>query len=84
MNVFTENQPIVKGKISREEFIHILKTEGEKMTDDEIENCLGILIGDTDLENASPEQIDAEILAKEILGFEELNDSQEQQDYQQA
>jgi len=78
LNVLTENQPVVKGKITREEFIHILKNEGEKMSEEEIEACLFILIGDTDIENAIPDQLDAEVLAKDILGFEEL-DGQDQE-----
>ena len=39
---------------------------------------MGVLLGDTDLDNL-PEQIDLETLAKDILGFEELNESQNQE-----
>jgi WD40 repeat protein/Ca2+-binding EF-hand superfamily protein len=79
LNTLTEAQSVLKGKISREEFIHILKTEGEAMTEEEIEACLGTLLGDTDIENVLPEQIDVDVLAKELLGFEELADEEEQQ-----
>lgn len=58
------------GEISLAELKKILTSEGERMTGEEFDECLHVLCGDN--EDQIPPQINAETLCEDILGFEDL------------
>lgn len=70
----------INPKITRDELIRILTTEGEKMTVEEIKECESILLGEG---NELPEEIDADVLCHRILGFEDVDGTDEQDDYEE-
>jgi len=61
--------------MTREELIHCLKNYGEKMSDEEIEQCFGTLLGvkggsTSTATSALPERFSARYFLQEVLGFE--------------
>eukprot|EP00899_Mesostigma_viride_P015439 jgi/Mesvir1/23897/Mv10681-RA.1 len=56
--------------ISTARLMELLHTMGHKMTREEIDNCLGSLLGEGTTQEHIPENIDARFFAEEILGFE--------------
>ncbi|EAS05799.2 WD-40 protein, putative (macronuclear) [Tetrahymena thermophila SB210] len=58
------------GEISLQDLKKILTTEGERMTNEEFDECLKILCGEN--EDQIPQQINVNNLCEDILGFEDL------------
>jgi len=63
------------GTLNFGDLIEILKTEGERMSHDEIYKCLDVLLGEGAADTI--QDIDSDTLAKDILGFEEINEEGE-------
>jgi cilia- and flagella-associated protein 251 len=68
----TALQTLSKGKnsIGRSELFEALMTEGEKMTQEELDEAELILMGEG---NHFPEQIDVDTLSHKILGFDDVD-----------
>ena len=63
--------------IPRDVFINLFKEHGDAMDDKEISECLQILRDDSNMKNL-PETISFQYLFNEILRFEEVRDTEEE------
>lgn len=57
------------GEMNRDVFINLLKEYGEKIDEKEIQDCLQVLRGDSNIKNL-PENINFQYLFEELLRFE--------------
>ena len=48
------------------------------MGQQELEECLGLLVGDSNFKTALPQEIQADEFAEDILGFEEVEEIEEE------
>ncbi len=49
------------------------------MGQQELEECLGLLVGDSNFKTALPQEIQADDFAENILGFEEVEEIEEEE-----
>jgi len=63
------------GGMAWEELSKLLRTEGERMSTEELQRCLGALVGDEDL----PSHMTALGFADKVLGFEDYAEEQEEE-----
>jgi len=54
-----------------------LTTEGEALTEEELSQCLQLLKGKSNVAEAIPEQLRAVEFHEDILGFEEVEEEEE-------
>ena len=52
--------------------------EGENMSTTELSECLGLLVGDSKISTALPENINADEFAENVLGFEEVEEQEDE------
>jgi len=66
--------------LSREQLLHLLQTEGgdECMSREEIAECLGLLVGSKEFSKL-PAEIQADDFAENVLGFEEVEEVEEEE-----
>eukprot|EP00049_Salpingoeca_infusionum_P019063 m.359995 g.359995 ORF g.359995 m.359995 type:complete len:1154 (-) comp18850_c0_seq1:514-3975(-) len=57
------------GVLDLVDWLDMLKSGGEAMTEDELARCLGTLLGDSQIDTVLPERITSDIFAEEIAGF---------------
>jgi hypothetical protein len=57
-----------------DELIRLLREEGECMGQQELEECLGLLVGDSNFKTALGQNIQADDFAENVLGFEEVEE----------
>ena len=56
----------------------MLQNEGEEMTTIEIQEYLHLLVGDSNVKTALPNEITADEFAENILGFEEVEELEDE------
>jgi hypothetical protein len=66
------------GGLTRDDVIRLLREEGECLGQQELEECLGLLVGDSNFKTALPQEIQADEFAEDILGFEEVEEIEEE------
>jgi len=64
------------GKLSRDELLSALQFEGEDMKINEMEKLLQLLVGEQKIQSALPDEITADDFAENILGFEEVDENE--------
>lgn len=69
------------GRLSRDVLLESLLRQGERMSGDEIADCLSLLYGMSDPTEAIPEQVTAKDFAEDILGFESYSPEYETEAY---
>lgn len=57
-----------------DELIRLLREEGECMGEQELQECLNLLIGDSNFKTALQQEVTADDFAENILGFEEVEE----------
>ena len=62
------------GALNRDDLLRLLREEGEYMGQQDIEDCLDLLVGDKNFKTALPQEIQADDFAENILGFEEVEE----------
>ena len=62
--------------IARDELVSLLKSEGESIQTQELEQLLLLLCADQRITSALKEDISADYFASEILGFEEVDENE--------
>ena len=75
------------GKLSRRELIAALENEGEDIKMAELGDLLQLLVGERNVQSALPDQITADDFAENILGFEEVDENEideEGEEYDEA
>ncbi len=71
MNLEGSSRP---GQLSREELLRLLREEGECLGQQELEECLNLLVGDSNFKTALPQDVAADDFAENVLGFEEVEE----------
>ena len=67
--------------LPRDDLISMLRNYGENMTNPkEIAECLQMLVGDTNFKTAMPNEVTSDHFAENILGFEEVEEMEEDED----
>lgn len=64
--------------ITQDELIQALGRDAECMGQQELQNCLQLLVGDGEFKSALPSEMNAEDFAQQVLGFEEIEDEEEE------
>jgi uncharacterized membrane protein YgcG len=57
-----------------DDLIRLLREEGECLGQQELEECLNLLVGDANFKTSLPQDIAADDFAENILGFEEVEE----------
>ncbi len=70
-----------KKSIKREEFIDAITKEGEKINLPDLKAFIKVLMGDDNLEEALPQEIDINFILDDLLGFEDLDEVTREQMY---
>ncbi len=70
------------GAISKSEFTSFLQHEGEFMNIQELERAMLQLTGEQNIQVALPQDVTAEFFAESILGFEEVDEAELQEEMQ--
>ena len=65
---------IFKFIITLDDLIRLLREEGECLGQSELEDCLGLLVGDKNFKTAILPDVHADDFAENILGFEEVEE----------
>jgi Ca2+-binding EF-hand superfamily protein len=60
--------------LNRDDLLRLLREEGEYMGQQEMEESLNLLVGDSNFKTALPQEIQADDFAENILGFEEVEE----------
>jgi hypothetical protein len=60
----------------------LLENEGEPMSRDELKHCIQLLVGEEDIYKAIQHTASADDFAENILGFEEVEDDEEDEEGQ--
>jgi hypothetical protein len=63
-----------KKSIKREEFVDSMTKEGEKINLPDLKTFIKVLMGDDNLEEALPQEIDINFILDDLLGFEDLDE----------
>jgi hypothetical protein len=63
-----------RGCLQRDDLIRLLREEGECLGQQELEECLNLLVGDANFKTSLPQDIAADDFAENILGFEEVEE----------
>ena len=66
--------------LRRETLLRMLKMEGEEIKDSEMKDILSKLTGKSSEEEALLQEITAKYFAEDVLGFEEIEDNEEEQE----
>ncbi|CAE7264886.1 CFAP251 [Symbiodinium natans] len=66
------------GPLSREAFLSLLTSHGEKMSYEELERCLEALVGDSSINRVLEEEVDALDFAHNVLGLAEAEDESQE------
>ncbi len=70
-----------KKSIKRQDFIDALSKEGEKINTSDLKNYIRTLLGDDNLEEVLPAEIDINFILDDLLGFEDLDEMTRDQIY---
>lgn len=68
------------GALNRDDLLRMLREEGEYMGQQEMEESLNLLVGDSNFKTALPQEIQADDFAENILGFEEVEEVEGEED----
>lgn len=63
----------------KDQLIRELKENGEEMTIQELSEIMGNLVSELDLQAAFPELVTSDKFAEDILGFEEVDENEEEE-----
>jgi hypothetical protein len=63
-----------------DELLRVLQFEGEGMSVQEIEECLHLLVGDANFKTALPVEVTSDEFAENVLGFEEVEEIEEDEE----
>ena len=66
--------------LKRETLLKMLKMEGEEIKDSEMKDILSKLTGKSSEEEALLQEITAKYFAEDVLGFEEIEENEEDQE----
>lgn len=66
--------------LKRETLLKMLKMEGEEIKDSEMKDILSKLTGKSSEEEALLQEISAKYFAEDVLGFEEIEENEEDQE----
>ena len=66
--------------LKRDALLKMLKTEGEEIKDSEMKDILSKLTGKSSEEDALLQEITAKYFAEEVLGFEEIEETEDEQE----
>lgn len=64
-----------KTTIKRQDFIDCLTKEGEKINPQDLKGYIKVLLGDDNLDEVLPLDIDINYILDQLLGFEDLDDA---------
>ena len=69
-----------KATLNKDDLLNFLQREGEKMTVKDLEECLHLLVGDSNFKTALPPEFTAEDFFQNILSFEEVEELEEDEE----